>query len=816
MRNLLSKIPAALLILSIAFSFGLGLKVWLNGYRARLLAQIQEQAGKNLNGTLSVSNLRFTPWKNGGGIIFSFDNVSLEDQKIELHHAPLLSAVCVSASLDIARLIHGEIRIHTLGVEDGKVRIFVGKDGYSNISLFEKIKLKEKPDSSGSQQNAFLGMIERFLFQNCPVQYTDSLRGKSYAGTLRKVTTRLTRSDSARHFELSGAILFDGLVFNADRGAFLRQQLAHTVLNFDYYVHQKLWRINSSSIKVADPKVGRIFFKGLINIQKKPGFLSLDFRVDHTSLPATLRLLPQKLENTILRRNILPDLKAEVHLEGPLNARNPLVTVEFNTGTFSYPVRYGQLLDLKAIGKFTNRAYPDQAPGDVNSRIEVSSVIGFFETIPLEGKLDIWDFTQPKSTMDFSMHASPATVNALLDTSRYVVKNGQADLNFHYEGSPITLYDSLEGKMNGKLKGTIQLRDIALSYLPGKITASQLNGDVSFDENKLLLPNLKMHDGRNTLYISGRVFDLPASLFGSTKPARAFVHVKIPDWQLSWPDKLLNRQKRMPAGNTKLKLSRLLDQTIDNLQISASLESEKMRYRRLEASNIRGSIIIKEHLIELNNLSMHTCGGDVKFSGGFQTNKNQKMPLFYADGELTKANVESVFYSFGNFGQNTLTHHNMKGLLTADFHFESLVKNDSSFVRPSMKGFVNINLDKARIVDFKPMMDIKKLLFKNRALENVQFAPLRTTFILKGEEVEVNKMKVESNILYFFLDGIYSFGNKTNLSIQIPMSNLRRKDPNSSLAIREVEDIKGDIIFLRARDEGGEVRIRYDKLMRYQ
>ena len=133
-----------------------------------------------------------------------------------------------------------------------------------------------------------------------------------------------------------------------------------------------------------------------------------------------------------------------------------------------------------------------------------------------------------------------------------------------------------------------------------------------------------------------------------------------------------------------------------------------------------------------------------------------------------------------------------------------------------MKGMVNLNLDKVQIIDFKPLMTIQKLVFKNRDLNDVKFAPFRTQFVLQGEDVRVKRMKVESNVLYFFLDGTYSFGNKTDLSIQIPLNNLRRKAPANQLQIKEVEDVKGDVIFLRAVHEGDDVRIRYDKVKRFK
>ena len=813
-RSLITKVPVLLVPLVLAFAVALGATVWLQNYCNRLLIDIQALASQQLNGTLTAERLRFTPLRNGIGITFSFYGVALNDDRIATHHTPILTAKTIRTTLNFSRLLKGRILIRKLQIEEGKVRVFVGKDGYTNASLFEK--KKHTLDESSDKKRDFMGRIEGISFRSCIVSYVDSLRGKIYAGTFRRVDSRLVRQDSSLHLEMRGAIGYDRLAFNPSRGAFLRGQLAHTVINLDYFPTSKRWRINPSSIKVSDSRVSRIYVSGHIDASPKPGVLSLDFRVDKTSLPATLKLLPAPLEHVILRRNILPVLSADVHVEGPLNSPIPWVTVRFETDTFQYALPYGKLREVKVAGHFTNRADPERKPSDANSVIDVPQVEGFFETIPLTGKLRVSDLATPHSTMDFALHATPATVNTLLDTSRYLVRKGIADLRFHYEGSLTTLYNPTTDKLNGKLKGTLRLRDVSLSYLPGKFTANQLRGDISFDENNVLLPNLRMQDGHNTLLISGKINDLPVALFGSPRPAQAYVHVNIPDWTLLWPDKLINRDKRQSSRTSTLKLSQLLDKTIDNLQITASLESEKMQFRRLKATQIRGQIIMKDRLIEVENLSMNTCGGSVRFSGGFQTFKNRNYPLFFADGQLSQANVESVFYSLGNFGQNTLTHRHMKGTLSADFHFESLIKNDSSFYKPSMKGHVNVDLTKARIVNFKPMLDIKKLLFRNRALENVQFAPLRTRFILRGEEVEVNKMKIESNVLYFFLDGVYSFGNKTDLSIQIPMGNLRRKDPNSNLTIRSVEDIRGSIIFLRALDEGGEVRIRFDQMKRFQ
>ncbi|WP_373330751.1 AsmA-like C-terminal region-containing protein [Salmonirosea aquatica] len=793
-----------------------GTILWTRTYKSKLLAYVQALTAENLDGRLEVGDVGFTPFGHGLGLTFSFENVSMTDRRFSEHHTPLLRADRVTATLDFDQLFHGSIRIRKVGVEEGSITVFVRRDGYSNASMFEKARTSEVPDTLKKKNGDFLQTLETLSFSNCPIQYTDSLRGKSYGAELRRVTSDVHLTDTLRHFDVDGETYFNGLVFNAAKGSFLRNQLAQVHLSLDFFPTRKLWRVNPSFIRVANPNVDKITIVGYIKGGPKPGFVGLNFGVEKTSLAATLHLLPEKLERAIVRRKILPTVRATVHLRGTLTDPNPRINVRFQTDTFSYPLPYGHLRGMKAEGTFTNRYDTKKPAGDENSRIDVSQAAGFFETIPLQGHLSITNLKVASSVMDFSLRATPATLNALLDSSRYAVGKGTAALTFHYEGSPVTFYDARADRMTGKLRGSLQLSNLSLRNKPGKIDLSQLTGKATFDENTVWIPRLSLYDGRNDLLISGKVMHLPAALFGSINPAQAFVHARIPNWVVTFPDRLAGRRARRTSGKTKFKITKLLDETIDKLQVTASLEVDHMRYHRLRADQVRGQVLVKNQLIELKNLSMNTCGGKVRLSGGIKTFDGQGLPLFYAEGNVDKATVDSVFYSLANFGQKTITDQNLHGILTADFQFESRISNDTTFVKPSMKGFVNLNLDKVRIIDFKPLMDIRKLIFKNRDLDNIKFAPFRTKFILKGEEVEVNRMKVESNVFYFFLDGVYSFGNKTNLSIQIPMNNLRRKAPANHLEIREVEDVKGDVIFLRAIHEGDDVRIRYDKVKRFR
>jgi hypothetical protein len=69
-------------------------------------------------------------------------------------------------------------------------------------------------------------------------------------------------------------------------------------------------------------------------------------------------------------------------------------------------------------------------------------------------------------------------------------------------------------------------------------------------------------------------------------------------------------------------------------------------------------------------------------------------------------------------------------------------------------------------------------------------------------------MEIESNVLTLYIDGIYSFAKKTDINIQIPLSNLKKRDSTYVLDPNNEEKKDGSKIYLRAIDENGEVNIK--------
>ena len=65
--------------------------------------------------------------------------------------------------------------------------------------------------------------------------------------------------------------------------------------------------------------------------------------------------------------------------------------------------------------------------------------------------------------------------------------------------------------------------------------------------------------------------------------------------------------------------------------------------------------------------------------------------------------------------------------------------------------------------------------FTNRDFKNISFAEINAELSTAGVETEIKRMEISSSVLRLFIEGHYSLYDKTNIFLQVPLSNLMRK-----------------------------------------
>lgn len=789
------------------FLFG-AVEIWLYRNQEKIFRKVQDLVNENLNGNLEIEDFKFRPFSGGFGFNFVLTNVKLTDSLYQKHQTPFLQAELIDAALDFSSLYKGDIIIKNLILQNGGLKMFVQKNGYSNLAIFKSDTKKDKDKKEPGNQDELINKLSNLRFINFAINYTDSTSGKSYGVLFHDAYNHVTLTDSATVANFTGSIFFDGLTFKPKRGGFLINQETSMILALSYNGDKKKLTIYPSVLETS--KHDKIGIQGEFDFSDTVKLFNLHFDAKQIEVDNAVPLLPKRIREQIDSIGVHTRVNTEVSVKGELSEQLPRVDVHFVTDTFQYNLPVGVLRIVKAAGTYTNQADKSQLPSVFNARLTAPSVRGLFETIPFNIKLIVNNFRNPSAILDGTVRADSTNLDQLLDPARYRFKNGKARIDFHFNGSLKTFYDPVKDRFNGRLWGKASLQNISIDNIPRQIHLKNINGKFMFNEKAFVLPDLSFSDGQNKLYINGKVMDLIPYLFGSPKPLRATVNINIPSFQMNWLETLLApRSVIQRKKKKKLKLSQLLDDAMDNMEIIAKLNSDQLKYKKFTATEVKGEFTIKDNSMRIEYFLMKAFkGGRVKVSGEMNNSGINQLPHLAVRGKISNADVQTVFYSFDNFGQKTITDKNLKGKLNSDFNFESRLNNNVKLVPASMKGLLRINLTNGYINNFEPFLKMKRLVFKKRNFESVQFAPITNSFILNGQEIEIEPMEIESNVVTLFIDGIYSFGKKTDINIEIPLSNLKRRDSSYVLDPNNPEKRDGSKIFLKAIDEDGEVNIK--------
>lgn len=803
MYSKLLKIAAIVIAVMLLLLFGAVYVVYLNQHK--IIEKAKRSVQASLNGNMEIGGFEFNPFGFPPGLTFSVTDILLTDSLYHTHRQPFAKIKRLEVTFGWESLLSMSISVKDMHVQQGEIFIFKRRDSYSNLSLFRGEDHQKKPEQGETRLSDIFRKINKIRLDDVHFVMADSLREKFYGATLERVTGHYNLNSDGWKAALTGPVLVDQLVFNATKGAFLKNSAIHLNAQIGFNEKTRELRIlQGTYLQLKD--LEKINVSGVISTTGPAGPMNFRFQTNRIRVPVATSILADTLAKKIENIGIDTFVAADVRLDGELGDKNPAVKVVFSTDTFRFETPIGVFRGLKTNGYFTNRIDSLYKPSNANSEIKTGKIAGFFERVPIRGTLKITDLSDPAARVSLMADTDAKGLNSLLDTTRYFATKGNVKLNLHFNGKLKSFYNAETDQLDGTLIGKATTRDLAVAYLPKRVKLSRIESDISLSQNEVILHKLNLYDNQNELFIKGTLSRLFHHLMGSPTPAKAKIEINIPKWKLNWIEVLVGKDTQKKS--TSKKFSRLVDDLVDDLEIDASLKAGELTYHNFKARNVVGKFNMTGAQANISPLTLDAFGGRVTLSGKLLSPADGGFSTFNAAGKVSRANVSNILHSFNDFGQNALSAENVKGKIDVDFTFSSQLNPDVSLIPQSMDGHLNLHLTDGQLIDFDPFLKIKKIIFKNRPLENVKIAPIHKHFRLKGQEVRIEKMQIETNVLTLFVEGQYSFGPNTDLSIQLPLKNLKKRDEEYEFQTYDAEGLRS--VFLRAVEEEGEVNIKLD------
>jgi hypothetical protein len=370
-----------------------------------------------------------------------------------------------------------------------------------------------------------------------------------------------------------------------------------------------------------------------------------------------------------------------------------------------------------------------------------------------------------------------------------------------------------KSSLTGKLNGNISLQNGECRLLKRGTTLGKINTNIRFNNSDARITDLSFQVNGSSVEAKGELKNLIPFLLMPKQKIKADLQVFSPSFDLEpviQYQPVAEVQLNRPPSNVPY----VLDDIIKSIETTIQIDVKKLKMQNFIANQVKGTIKALGNSLEMKNIGMNTSGGSIRMDGKITMSEDLRH-RFEIAATVREVDVSDFFYSCNNFSQKTIEHHNLKGKLTSNFDFKGEF-NEAFKVNPeSMEGNFQVKLRNGGLYNFESLQQISKIVFKKRDFMNIRFATINNSFSMRGKSIDFNRTEIASSVLSFFFEGTYSFAGDTDLSIQVPLSNLKKRGADYMPENVGVDTKVGASIYIRGREKDGKLQFALDLFNKY-
>jgi len=796
------KIVGAVIILFLLLS--VGLFIYINTNKAKVLTLITSTLNKNLNGKLTIGDMETTFFKGFPGISVSLKNVLVKDNRWAEHHHTLLTAKDFDVSINTAALLRGAVRISNIEISNAAIDLYKDSTGYSNSSIFKK---KEKNPTQSDNDGGSSAEFGKFTLKNVSFAVNNQKNNKLFQFDINKLAGKMNYPDSGWHADLQMDITAKSLAFNTNKGSFLKNKNITGQLLAGYNEDNGKINISSNDFTIG----GNPFIIGAnFNTAKKGTDFDIRIAANQILWRNAAGLVAANISKTLNKFNLTQPIDITTLIQGNLGGGDPFIYATGKIRNNKLIIPGGVIDSCSFDAVFTNNDVKGKGFVDANSAIRLSKFSGRYNHLPFVIDTgSIINLEKPIATGNFKSIFPLVNLNYTLGADIAKFTKGTADMNLHYRA------DIVDYKLNKPIiAGIISFKNADFKYLPRNLALTNTSLTLNFVGNNLILNNTRLQSGHSVVTMNGRVNNFLNLYYSAPEKILLTWYIKSPELRLAEFLGFLNaRQQAKTSTATRANSGNVVDQLSNVLEkgnAEMHMEVAKLYYKKFLATNVRADLLTSSDGIIIKNVGVKHAGGSLQLNG--RLTQGNSLNRFAVNTTVRNVNIREFFYAFDNFGLHDITSENLKGFLSAKTQITGGITDQGSLVPRSINGTAAINLKNGALLNYSPLIKVGKFAFPFRDLKNIEIPKLDASFNLNGDKIIINPMQLSSSVLNVDVAGVYGFTGGTNITFDVPLRNPKKDEDISDKSELQKRRMRGIVLHLAAKDDGtGKVKIGWNK-----
>jgi hypothetical protein len=786
------------------------LSIYISLHKKELIQKTITEISAVTNGTVTLSDLSVSFFKNFPYLSIELKDLRITDSLIQQHNHPFFFAEKIFTRINPFALLLAKISLNKLEIDNGGFYLYTSKNGYSNAYLLQGKKTAAKPASNQTLKNIF----DRVQLKNLSVTIEDQSRDKLFDFVVNHLEAKTKTTDTALIFQLKESILVKSVAFKRSNGTYAANQLLEGNYSVAYLPGKKTLLYDNIGIRIS----GQPFrFSGSFIFGNIQEFI-LRVSSDNLSVALAKKLLTGPLAKAISIVTVEKPLDVTASIIGSLDGGDPLVHVTWVTKNNAVITPLLNFTDCSFKGFYTNEVIPGKERNDSNSKVEVHQFSGKWQGLLMTASdIIISNLTNPTIRCNLKSAFPLNQLNSILQSDAISLTAGTGLLDLTYTG-PFDHITTDNASVTGSLvvaNGNIHFRGPEANLADCRAGIRFLNEDIIVDS------------------LLGRLSDNPIKMWGTAKNTLTLLGDSKAAVSLSWNayapvlnidhiSSLLSRTAitkkavQEPSKNSLAKTARQLDDLLSSGNISVSVQADKLVYHRFEGTQLTAGLLIKGNSFTLQKASLVHGKGNMTVSAKVT---EEATGLFKMSSDIHMKNVDArkVWYGFDNFGFKEIGYKNIEGVLSANAAITVNLNKAGTFDMQSMAGDADFSIKNGALLNFDPVMKIQAFMFKNRDFSNIRFAEIKDKLHFSKGSIQIERMEINSTVLSLYVNGVYGLTGKTDISIQVPLSNLKKRNKDFKAENYGGESRGGMSVFLRAKtDDDGTIKIKYDPFKRFR
>ncbi|MEO6549571.1 MAG: AsmA-like C-terminal region-containing protein [Ferruginibacter sp.] len=787
----------------------IGVFAYVSINKKSIIRQVTTELEKKMNGKVSIGDVELSFFRNFPKVAVLMNNISIKDTMFAKHNHPFFEAKLLYARLSIVQLVRKQSPLNGLTIEKGGFYFYTDSLGYTNTYL-----LQQKKDSSATKTGPAENDLKTVILRDMSFVIDDKSKEKLHNYYIKDLVVKFKNKDNfSLLLDLDADILIHSMAFNLPRGGFLKEQ--KFTGKFDVLFNHQLNQLQFDSINIK--LSGQPFnLTGRFDLKKDSAQFSLRAHTRNLRYDDGKSMVPERIARSLSLVALSNRLDVDVSIDGPLKGGEPLIYINWAAKKTGLKTPFLDFENASFTGYFTNQHLKTLPRVDANSIIHISDFSANWHELPVKSNnIEILDLEKPQLTSDIVSDFPLTKLNELIGSSFLQLQSGEGSVNLSYKG-PI----EKNNNTNSFINGTVSFKNGAILYAPRGVVMKDLSGELLFKNSDVLINNLRCMVLDNKILMQGTARNLLTLM--NTEPGKATI-----DWSVSTPSLnlgaftfLLKPGKKVVAKNKNTaslaSTAAKIDEVLEKAVLHVNLAAAALTYKKFTAANFNADVVLLANKYIINNAGMQHAGGSIRMNGSLE-NIDRNLLKAKLNAAVNNVDVSKLLYAFDNFGQDAIVSQNLEGKMTATVDASLNVDEDAKVSPSSVVSVVDFSLKNGALIKYEPVAKLQSFLFKNRDFENIRFAELKDRLEIANGDIKINRMEIQSTALSFFVEGVYSVRGNTDISIQVPLNNLKKRGPDYNPENIGTDKKVGRSIFVRGRPgSDGNISFKLDLFNRFK